>query len=489
MLKNKRYFAGIDVGTSNVKGAIYSTDGDMIASSLRHYDSHTPEANHHEQDPDDWIAGFKTVLADLCKASGDAGSKLVSLSLSTQGGTVVTLGKDSRPLYPAITWLDRRGEDILKSQKELAGKNLWFYDRTGWRLDSNLSFMPMYWLKEKRPDIFRRVHKVLYVNDFMLREITGTNMQDPSNASITLFYNVSKGRWDEDILDLIGLKADNFSEVFASGVPVGYLKKEICEAAGISSKVMVVNGGHDQYCASLGAGIVNEEEILLATGTAWVTFKLLKEPVFDIKRLFAIGRHVLKDRFGLIYSIPCAGASLDWFASSFLGVKAKRLFETIDNNRDVISSRKNRILFYPYLTGDFGPDFDIGKKASFSNLELGHDRFDLLKAMMEGVAFQFRKILEVMAERGISTERIKMAGGASKSSLWPQILSDVTSMEILLPKDHEDDLAVRGAAILAGVGAGLFSSITEGIRKMDPGFISIKPSVDKGYYEEKYLSF
>ena len=487
--KRTRYFIGIDIGTTNIKGALYSSNGKLVSSSILSYPSYTPFHGYHEQDPKDWINGFYKTLENLC-SDESVKTGLESISVSTQGGTVVAVDKDFKPLYPAMTWLDRRGKHLLEEDKELRQKNIWFYNKTGWRLDSNISFMPLYWLRNKKRDLFDKIDKVLFVNDYLLWHITGNNCQDPSSASITLFYNVKEGKWDKKIMDLLGLDESNFSEVKRSGELVGYLKKDIYQNIGISSKVKVINGGHDQYCASIGAGILDESDILIATGTAWVFFKLINDPVFDSKRLFAIGRNIIEKKYGLIYSIPAAGASVRWFALNLLNLSdEKKLFDIISKEKDKLMAKNNDILFYPYLTGNFGPDFNIRKKASLLNLELNHDRLDILKAIMEGVAFQLNKIMEVMSERSMTGERIKMVGGAAKSEIWPAILADITGLDILIPKDFHDDYATKGAAILSGVGCGIFSSLGEGFKKLDTGFTIISPGKNTNYYKNKYKDF
>ncbi|MCL5070484.1 MAG: FGGY family carbohydrate kinase [Actinobacteria bacterium] len=487
---NPKFLIGIDIGTSNIKGSLYSTEGELIDYANFAYDSYTPENNYHEQNPDDWAKGFMDVMRSLSKSSS-VKKNILAIALSTQGGTMIPVGKDYKPLHNAITWLDRRGEEILNGNKELLLKNVDFYNKTGWRLDTNVSFMPLYWLKEKRSDIFKKIHKVLYVNDYMSKVLTGANIQDPSNASITLFYNIKKGKWDSEILDLIGLKEDNFSKVKNSGEILGFLTDDICNKLNIEGKVAIVNGGHDQYCSALGAGVLDENEILLATGTAWVIFKMLSKPLFDSKRFFAIGRNIIKDKFGLVYAIPAAGASLKWFAMNVMNLESeKNLFKMIGEDTDNFKNKKNNILFYPYLTGNFGPDFNLSKKASFYNLEIGHDYADLAKAIMEGIGFQLNRIFTVFNEKKIETKTIKMVGGAAKSRIWPNIISDITNSEILIPMDRDCDFATMGAAILAGYGIGIYHSLKEGYDKMKIDFNHIKPQKDNSnFYKIKFNEF
>ncbi|MBC7333849.1 MAG: hypothetical protein H5T85_05275, partial [Actinobacteria bacterium] len=218
------YFAGIDIGTTNIKGSLYSLDGTLVSSSSVYYPSFSPKEGYHEQNPDEWVKGFVDILAKLL-VDDDTKQNLVAISISTQGGTLVPVDKDFNPLYRAITWLDRRGNEILSLDKKLQSKNTWFYLKTGWRLDTGISFLALWWLRKNEREIFDRIHKVLYVNDYIQKKITGnlkgSCYQDPSNASISLFYNVRTGKWDNEILSLLDLGEDKFSEVKNPGDFVG----------------------------------------------------------------------------------------------------------------------------------------------------------------------------------------------------------------------------------------------------------------------------
>jgi xylulokinase len=488
--KNKKFIAGIDIGTTNIKGCLFSVKGELINKSSFEYESISPEKNFHEQNPKDWVDGFLSVLKDICKTT-KVKKNLIAISISTQGGTIVPVDKDYEPLHNAITWLDRRGEKIFNDSNCLRKKNIDFYIKTGWRLDTNISFMPLFWLKKNRNEIFKNINKVFYVNDFLIKKFTGMNYQDPSNASMTLFYNIKEGAWDKEILKLIGLKEYNFSEVRSSGEIIGFLNKKISEEIGFKNEVAIVNGGHDQYCSALGAGIFDENEMLLATGTAWVVFKKTNKPITDPEYFFSVGRNIIKEEYGLIYTIPAAGASIKWLALNLMNLKnEKELFKIIDKNINEFEKIKNNIIYYPYLTGNFGPDFDISRKASLLNLEIGHDYKDIAKAIMEGIGFQLKKILTVFEKQGMKIDRIKMVGGATKSNIWPNIISDITCKDILITSKKNIDFACRGAAILAGYGAGEYKSLHDGFDKIKTKFNLIETNKkNTKFYKEKYCKF
>lgn len=488
---DNQYIIGIDIGTTNIKGSLYSSEGEFISSHNISYNSYVSIDGCYEQDPEDWINGLFKIIQKLT-VKKIVKKNIEAIAISTQGGTIVPVNKKYKPLTKAITWLDRRAVNLLKDNKNLLKKNSEIYMKTGWRLDSNMSFMPLYWLKINRPNIFKRIYKIFYVNDYIYRRITGQNFQDFSNASMTLFFNTRNGNWDKDILELLKLKESNFSEIKKSGDIIGYLNDNLCKKLNIYKKVKVINGGHDQHCSGLGAGILNDEEILLSTGTAWVIFKVLKNTLFDKRNFFSIGRSLLnKYPYSLICSIPCAGASLEWLASNLMAMHSRKdLYKLINNNREKLLQIKNPILFYPYLTGSYGPDFNIEKKASFNCIEINSNSLDFVKAIMEGVGFQLGIMFKVLKKRGIKIKKIKMVGGATRSTLWPQIISNITDCEILIPKNKNEDFASRGAAILAGYGAGLFSSLKEGYYRLKASFEIIKPKRSAtDYYKNKMGKF
>jgi len=484
------FVIGIDIGTTNIKGSVFSGTGKAGPFFSISYPSYVPVKNFHEQDPFDWVNGTLKVLGGLTQDK-KIKDNLAAISFSTQGGTFVPVDKNYEPLCPAITWLDRRGQEIFDADKSLAALNDWFYSITGWRLDCNMSVLPVLWLKKNRPGLFRKIYKIFYVNDFVQHALSGSYFQDPSNASISLFYNVAEGNWDKDIINMAGLRTCNFSEVRQSGEIAGLLSGKICKKLGLNREVMLINGGHDQYCSSISSGILSDESMLLATGTAWVLFKLLKKPLFDPVKYYSIGRSVIKGCFGLIYSIPAAGASVGWFATELMGLKnEKKLFKTEKKYIKEFVEMKNDIIYRPYLTGSYGPDFNMGRKASFENLGLGHNYLDMYKAILEGAGFQVKKILNAFEESNIRTSSIKMVGGAAKSCVWPQIISDITGLDIQIPVGSGADFASAGAAILAGYGAGIFKSIAHGYGLTKKTFKIIKPTGKNiEFYRNKFRFF
>lgn len=488
-MMNTKYFIGLDLGTTNIKGAMYSDKGEMISSCKEENRSILVSDTHNEQDPEKWLDSIINILGKLL-LDQRLKSNLEAVCLSSQGGTFIMVDEKGSPLCNAITWLDKRGYDLFDRIKHLKEKNLMFYKKTSYHLNTNLTFLNVYWFKEYHKEIFKKTSRIMFANDYILSKISTETAQDPSNASISMFYNVAKGMWDPEILSLLEVDSSYFSPIKDSGELVGHLNEKICKRVGISHKVKVINGGHDQYCAAIGAGIFNQEELLLSTGTAWVFFKILEKLIPDKDYLFWVGRHILKDKFGLIYSIPSAGASMDWFGKKVMNCKDIDEFYRLIDDSSGLSDLKNDIIFYPFLTGEPPPGSDPNKKASFLNIGIDNNYLDLIKAVMEGIGFQLKKILDILEKEERKVNKIRMVGGGTKSALWPQVISDITGREVLIPENNDEDFATKGAAVLAGYGAKVFPSIEESYRKLRTEFRTLNPNTkNKNYYNEKFKKY
>jgi sugar (pentulose or hexulose) kinase len=391
--------------------------------------------------------------------------------------------------------MDRRGVEVYEGNAFLQSKNLEFYRKTGWRLDSHISFTPLYWIKKNLNSYFKEIHRIFFVNDYVIYRLSGKLATDPSNASISLLYNIIEDRWDKEILGYLDISEDFLPEVRDSGAVIGKLNGHISRKLGIKNDVILVNGGHDQYCTSISAGIFEQKQTLLSTGTAWIIFKMLDRPLFDVKSFFAIGRSILKGKFGLLYSLPASGGSIRWFANNLLNIKDEKIFfRFLERNSKKLKELKNDIIYYPYLAGTFDPDFDQNAKASFTGIDISNSGLDFIKAIMEGVSFHIKKVFLAIREKGVETNTIRMVGGGAKDIIWTQITADVLNMEIAVPKYPEEDFAVKGAAILANYGLNRKMnnklSIYDSYRLFQSEFDNIRPDSDNvNFYLKKYRDF
>jgi xylulokinase len=268
-----------------------------------------------------------------------------------------------------------------------------------------------------------------------------------------MLYNLAKRQWDEDLLAIGGISKLNLSELVNPTQEIGPLTSEAARELGLRLGLPVYAGGHDQFCAALGAGVISPGETLLSGGTAWVLLCVVDSLIFDNHNYLAIEEHVIPGLWGILSSIPAAGVSMRWL-NSFTGEQG---YGVIDNEAGDVSPGSDGLFFLPHLTGAGAPHWESNHQGTILGLRLGHTRGHVSRALMEGVGYEVRWVLECFRDLGTKPKVLKMLGGGSRSSVWPQIIADVAGLEVEIP--DVSDAGALGAAILAGLGYGVFASV------------------------------
>jgi len=474
-------FLGIDVGTTVAKALLINQSGEVVASDQQEYEIILSHHTWVEQDPEDWwnaiVETVKNVVED-----DETKKRIKGISLSTQGGTLITVDSEGNPLRKAITWLDRRAEKQARKLKDKFGDDF-FYSRTGYKLHNGLPLFNICWLKHNEPELFNKTSKFLCVNDYIIYRLTGKYYTDPSNASITMLYNLKLEDWDEQLLQIAGISREKLSEIKDSGVPTGKLTSSAAKMLNLSQDTIVSSGGHDQYCASLGSGAFENGSCLLSCGTAWVLLCSLGKAVFDSRSNIVPGRHVIKDKWGAMAYISSGGLVMEWFKNNFMGSyidknkkKENNIYELYNEKAEDIPAGSDNLLFFPHFIGSTAPTWQSSAKGAIIGLTLSHSKYDIFRSIMEGLSFEVLWNIEVIGKLGINIKKIKMIGGATKSNLWPQIIADITGERIFVPSVTE--AACLGAAILAGVGAGILRNPEKSFEKLQIKEKEIIPSQD-----------
>lgn len=448
------YTIGIDVGTTGTKSVALSPDGRLLASAYYGYETVTLPGGIAEQNACDW---WTATLYTVCECIKKVGTGCEAISLSTQGSTMFCADDNMEPLGSAITWLDMRSENECKLLDEALGKN-GIYERTGWGTDSGCDAAKLWWIKNNMPDIFEKSAKFLSTVEYINHKLVGRACIDPTNASIRELYNIRQKCWDKDILSLIGVDECKLPEVVDSGAYIGTLTADAAAALGLAQSVKVYCGAHDQYCASIGCGAVNVGDMMLSTGTSWVLLGINDKLSFTSSRITP-GIHPVKGVYGSLASLGAVGNAVKWVRDTF-GINDYKLFDSEAKKR--LESAKD-IIFIPAFSGAGFPVRDSSYSGTITGLRLGNDKFDIARAVMEGVAFQVRAALEKYSAEGIDISKLKIMGGASRSDVWCDIVAHVTGCEITR-MDNSEACAV-GAAMIAAVGCGMidgYSSLSSG---------------------------
>lgn len=456
---------GLDVGTTSTKAVLFDPSGNEIARAVSHpYTNLTPRPGWVEQSPQEiWQAVRWAIKAVMDQVEEDL--QVPAMCMAVQSGSLLPVDSRGEPVYPLVTWMDERSGELMGQWKEQGYETL-MREKTGWWFFPGQCPLTIAWFKKHDRDTFEKAIFYFSLNDYIAYHLTGEFCMNPSNAGGMQMLDIHTSDWSPEICGLAGIKTDQLSPVKPSGAVVGQIKPEICREVGLPKGVKLINGGHDQGCTALGLGIINPGKLLLACGTAWViTGVSLSAGVAHMPDALSMNFHTVEERWTISQSLGGLGASLEWWVNqAWQGSEGKTSREAryawLEKEMRLTSPEKD-LYFSPLLGGFYNPD--ASQWGSFTGLRLNDTRADMARAVMESAGYELRWALDNIKGSGIPVDRLWMVGGAAKSSHWPSILSDVTGVPITLPQ--YDYWPALGAALLAGMGAGMFDSIEEAVER------------------------
>lgn len=429
---------GIDLGTTAAKAVVLDEGARVVASGYAPLRLITGPNGMVEQDPG---AIWRGALDAAQEAVGDSGRDVRALALSSQGGTLIPLDGRGAPVGNAISWMDTRPASLGPAL--LGGRDdAFYYGKTGWSL--GLGCLPLAQLIRLRAEGVAPAPRTRFVDSYIVERLTGEAATAPSDAAITMLYNVRQRRWDPELLELAGVDAAALPRVVPSGTPLGPLRKRAAAELGISTRAVVVAGGHDQYCAAFGAGCRRAGDTILSCGTAWVLLTMVTGPRLDLATRLAPAEAIPCGLWGLLGSCPGVGAAVDWFRHVVSPEGREVPFETIEAAAAAVEPAADGVVFIPPAAGARGRLAGFGLQHGFAHLG---------RALLEGAALSARALLERMRGVGPSPAVLRAVGGATRSRPWMQIVADAVGL--LLEIAGTRDVAAYGAARLAGQATGI----------------------------------
>ncbi|MBS7634637.1 xylulokinase [Candidatus Bathyarchaeota archaeon] len=457
------YLMGLDLSTSSIKVLIVDEEGNVIARSSEEYPIYSPLHDYAEQDPDLWWDAAKTSIKAALKSSGLKPSEISAVGLSGQMHGTVLIGRDMKPLRPAIIWSDKRSTSQCDEFYEIIGRE---------RVLSMVCnpVMPgfmgptLLWIKDNENRIFNSIFRVLLPKDYIRHKLTGIIATDFSDASATLLFDVRRRMWSDEIISALNLSREAFPEAFESTSVVGSISKKASEETGLHAGTPVVAGAGDSQAGAVGCGVIKAGIASSNIGTGGQIFTTLDELIVDPKNRVHTFCHAVPNKWCLQGAILSAGLSLRWFRDNFAHMEKVVGSSSNIDPYDLLSKEAekaepgcNGLIFLPYLLGERSPHMDPKAKGGFFGLTLQHSRQHFIRAIMEGVVYALRDCLEIFRELGVKIGKIIARGGGSRSNLWRQIQSDIFSSTIIKTGVEED--SAFGAALLAGVGVGIYPSL------------------------------
>jgi len=469
------FVAALDLGTTGCRTFIFNMSGSIISSDYQEWESFYPVPSYVEQDANLWWESITKTIEIAIKKSGIDKSEIVSLSVTNQRETIVPVDQEGNPLHNALVWQDRRTTNQVEFIRKKIGEDK-IYNTTGLFIDPYFSATKILWFKDEKPEIYQKTHKFLLVSDYIIYKLTGQFYTDHSNASRTMLFDINKFKYSDEIASELEIDLDKMPEAVESGIDIGEI---ITEDTIFDKKTLVITGAGDQQSAALGVGVVSPGNIKVTTGTGSFILAYLEQPKLDPKKRVLCSCHAIPGAWVQEASIFTTGAFLRWFRDE-LGVEECQLAEKQNQDPYVILTEEaekspigaNSLLAIPHLVGAGAPHWNPYARGLIYGLSLGHKRRDIIRSIMEGVAFEIRKNVEIFRELGIAPKELKLTGGGSRSDFWNQIYSDVLGMTCV--RNVIEEATSLGAAILAATGAGLFSDVVsaaENICKVDKKWI------------------
>ncbi|HZT95907.1 MAG TPA: xylulokinase [Chloroflexota bacterium] len=450
---------GIDLGTSAVKAIVVSPEGGVVGEASWPLVLSSPRTNWSEQNPEDWWAAVVAAVQALGHRNPALLDRVVGLAVSGQMHGATFVDAHGKSLRPAILWNDGRSEPQCQDIEGRLGRSA-LLAAVGNPALPGFTAPKILWLRLHECETFLRTRTVLLPKDYINFRLTGVSVTEPSDASGTLLFDVVNRTWSEPVLAALDLDPSLLPPVVASDSVIGCLRPEVAEVLGLPDSTVVVAGGADNACAAIAVGAVDEGVRVVSIGTSGTVLAPSAEPRIDAQARLHSFCHAVPDRWYVMGVTLSAGASLRWYRDiigAWATADGDHAYDLITAEADTVSAGSDGLIFLPYLTGERTPHADAWARAVFFGLSIRHTRAHLSRAVLEGITFALKDSADLIDELGIGAETVTATGGGAHSAFWLQLLADV--FQVPMAASLADLGPAFGAAILAGVGAGVFDSV------------------------------
>ena len=445
---------GIDIGTSACKAAAFDENGAVLADANRAYNVYYPQPGWVEQDADEWWAAACDAIRDVLQKVSAA--DIACIGIDGQSWSAIPVDRDGSALARTPIWMDTRSRDICEEYKARLGENT-IFEIAGNDFLPSYSAPKMIWMRQNHPEVFNRTYKFLQSNSYIALKLTGVMSQDKSQLYGIQFYDLHKMEFNRELAAELGLSADLIPDIYDCDGVVGKVTGEAAALTGLKEGTPVVAGGLDAACGTLGAGVYlpgqTQEQGGQAGGMSICVDKALAH------KSLILSPHVVPGMFLLQGGTVGGGGALKWFRQEF---GSGMSFDELTAEAERTPAGADGVVFLPYMSGERSPIWDPDAKGVFYGLGFDKTRGHMIRAVLEGTAYALEHNLRVAQEVGAEVETMNAMGGAANSRLWTQIKADVTGKTICVPAS--DTASTLGAAILAGVGCGIYGSYGEAVK-------------------------
>lgn len=459
-----RYLIAHDLGTSGDKATLFDEMGKLLGSVQQNYEVHIFHGNWAEQDSEDWWKAVCETTQSLVTKSGISPEDVAVISFSGQMMGCLCVDRMGNPLRPSIIWADQRA---WQEAAELENKiSQWeFYHIVGHRNTPSYGIQKLMWIRKHEPEVYENTCKMLNAKDYIVFKLTGNFYTDYSDANSCGCFDLNNLCWSERILEAAGIPADKLPECKPSTFVGGKVTKEAAASTGLKEGTPVVLGAGDGVTANVGTGSIAEGRTYCCLGTsAWIT-TTAEKPIFDPQMRIVNWAHAVPGLYAPNGTMQAAGASYRWIKEQICLQEQIRAKETGISpyeymNKEVEESvpGANGLYFLPYLIGERAPRWNPDAKGAFIGLKSENTRGELMRSVLEGITMNLAICLDILRSH-IRINEMTVVGGGARGRIWRQIMADIFETDILVPEMLEEGGSM-GAAVIGGVGAGVFDDFT-----------------------------
>jgi sugar (pentulose or hexulose) kinase len=451
----KSLLLALDAGTSGCKAEVFTPEGRSVSQGSSGYGSGMTGSSGTELEPSRLRSAVAAAVREAL-AGSDAGD-IGGVGVSAQLG-LATIDSKGRPVGNLVTWADPRGAEQARRIAEVLGEAQ-VYQTCGRRVSPEWILPRLLHLRENDPSSWAQGTTHLSIKDFLVHELTGRRLTDPTHASYTLAYDVTQRQWSKAILESVDVPAETLPEVVPAHQIAGETGGTLAREMGLPDGVPVVVGGPDGTMGALGAGLVDEGRAVGVVGTTDVFFACSRTPVFDPLQGTVVNCYAVPDLWALGGPMSSTGGCLQWFATHFAHREAAEaarknvsLYAYLDELAEAVPPGSDGLLCLPSLVGERAPSWEPDRRGAFSGLSPRHGVAHMARAILEGTAFASRVMVERLESMGVTPQEVVLAGGGARSRLWCQIRADVLDTPVRIPEVV--DATNLGTALLAAVALG-----------------------------------
>jgi len=450
----QKYLLGIDVSTTATKALLINAQGQVVSSATTPQSLSTPRPLWSEQEPHEWWSGTQQSIRQALVKAHASGEDVAAIGLTGQMHGLVLLDTHGNVLRPAILWNDQRTGEQCDQIRQRIGKSR-LIQITGNDALTGFTAPKILWVQEHEPQVYAKARHILLPKDYIRYKLTGAFGMDVADGAGTILFDLKQRTWSPEVLQALGIPSEWLPPTYEGPEITGTVTPEAAALTGLKAGTPVVAGGGDQAAQAVGVGCVRPGIIALTLGTSGVVFATTPAPLIEPEGRLHAFCHSVPGMWHFMGVMLSAAGSLQWYRDA---VYPETNFNDLTAKAEVIMPGSEGLFFMPYLTGERTPYPDPYARAGWIGLTIRHGEEHLTRAVLEGVAYGIKDSFTLIQQAGLgSIEQVRVSGGGAKSALWRQIMADVLDVELVTVNTTEG--AAFGAALLAGVGCGMFATV------------------------------